>query len=45
MEGVCDMFNDNNEDFETSKYKLKEVTFGPIQIFEMDGGEENVLIG
>ena len=30
MEGVCDMFNDDIQDFESNKYKLKEVTFGPI---------------
>ena len=45
MEGVCDMFNNDDEEFESNKYKLKKVEFGPIQIFEMDNGEDNVLIG
>ena len=45
MEGVCDMFNNDDEEFESNKYKLKQVEFGPIKIFEMDNGEDNVLIG
>jgi hypothetical protein len=45
MEGVCDMFNDENQEFEDNKYKLKPVNFGPITIYEMDGSEDSVLIG
>ena len=45
MEGVCDMFNNEDEEFETNKYRLIEVNFGPIQIYEMENGEDNALIG
>ena len=48
MEGICDMFNEQEE---TTEYKLKEISFKndkldePLKIYEMDGKEESVLIG
>lgn len=50
MEGICDMFNDQ---VEAREYKLKLISFQgevagvsqEVKLYEMDGKEENVLIG
>ena len=50
MEGICDMFQIENEE---ETYKLKEIQFSgevrgepkTLTLYEMDGKEESVLIG
>ena len=54
MEGVCDLFNADDSDttFESKTYKLQPLIFqchpeleADTEIFEMDGKQDNVLIG
>ena len=56
MEGLCDMFSEENPDnqskgfVEENEYKFLPVNFdagglGQVEIFQMDGKEESVLIG
>ena len=47
MEGLCDMFIEGEEDGTEWKLKLTEMQLETktLKLFEMDHGEEGVLIG